>query len=434
MKSFKINKYLKLCLEDGSTNIYLNDILFTQCKYVLLNIPIEKITSFDEIESIDDAYEQLDKTLENGNEIISSDVEFWAHCSNLQIWFENDYNSCLLHKNLAFPLLKKLTEVGDLKAKRVFKEEIVRRLESGDPKVIKYLMIEGYLEYLDYENMISSLLRPDEASYIFELNELIAKKIKELSEKIEFREIPDIKLKPAFEGEDREYFTFLVENRRVVDILISGVDDYFFKFYFEEIPDLIGKFTSLRKINLPNNNFKNLPENFENLKLLEEVDLSHNNFHIFPEVLTSLKPLKRLKISSNYIKKIPESIGNLENLEELNLASNSISKIPESIGRLKNLKILNLNSNLLKELPKSFKFLKGLKDLNLYGNDLPKLPDEIGSLDRLEHIIIARNNLYELPSSLLELKKLEVLTIDRNQNKINLLDKLKKKKIVINIL
>ena len=40
------------------------------------------------------------------------------------------------HHNLAFPLLKVLTKSGDLQAKKVFREEIAKRFESGYVPVI----------------------------------------------------------------------------------------------------------------------------------------------------------------------------------------------------------------------------------------------------------------------------------------------------------
>jgi hypothetical protein len=44
---------------------------------------------------------------------IPPEIRFWAHCSNLETWGENNYDTRLIHSNLAFPLLKKLTEAGD---------------------------------------------------------------------------------------------------------------------------------------------------------------------------------------------------------------------------------------------------------------------------------------------------------------------------------
>ena len=131
-----------------------------QCKYLLLNIPVEKISSFDEIESVDEAADKLDKSLEpfEGRvDKIPPEVEFWGHCSNLQVWAENNYDTRLLHRNLAFPLLKKLSDVGDLIAKKVFKDEIIRRLREGNAKVIAYLIKEQYFRHSDDEELETML-------------------------------------------------------------------------------------------------------------------------------------------------------------------------------------------------------------------------------------------------------------------------------------
>jgi len=155
MSEFRINEHLSLKLEEGKTIIYVDNERFSQCKYLLLNIRVDKISTFDEIQSIDEASEILDNSLEANQESsikpieIPSKVEFWGHCSNLQVWAENRYDTRLLHRNLAFPLLKKLTEVGDPVAKAVFKEEIVKRLSSGERTVNQFLMNEGYIYFLE---------------------------------------------------------------------------------------------------------------------------------------------------------------------------------------------------------------------------------------------------------------------------------------------
>lgn len=152
MLKFTINKFLELRLENGRTNIYVNNKLFLQCKYLLIKIPINEIESFEEISSINEVIDKLDKTLEvseNKYNIISPEIQFWGHCSNLQVWYENNYNSCLIHTNLAFPLLKRLTEAGDIIAKNVFKEEIAKRFEEGQLSVIQCLLYNGYLNYLN---------------------------------------------------------------------------------------------------------------------------------------------------------------------------------------------------------------------------------------------------------------------------------------------
>jgi len=182
-KEFHVNEYLTVRLEKPfdpqfkrmQTAIYVGGRFFRQCKFLLLNIPVEKISNFDEIDSIDEAAEKLDKSqepVEGYEPKIPSEVEFWGHCSNLQVWFENNYDTRLLHSNLAFPLLRRLTEAGDPQAKRVFKEEIVKRLERGYMPVIEYLRQEGFFNYLTHEELLQALLKPEEANAILELENI----------------------------------------------------------------------------------------------------------------------------------------------------------------------------------------------------------------------------------------------------------------------
>jgi len=159
IKEFVINEYITLRLENGNSNIYVNEKLFTQCKYLLLSIPVEEIHKYNSIESIDDAAEILDRSLEGVNEnMILPEVEYWGHCSNLQVWAEMNYDTRILHRNLAFPLLKQLNIEGDIKAKQVFKEEIVKRFIEGNRVVRLFLLEEGYIEHLN----------SDEKEFIFE--------------------------------------------------------------------------------------------------------------------------------------------------------------------------------------------------------------------------------------------------------------------------
>lgn len=154
-KEFKVNDYLSLKLEVNITNIYIKGKLFRQCKYLLLNIPINEITSLEDIESIDEAAEKLDRSLEGSskNFIIPPETEFWGHCSNMQVWYEYNYDTRILHRNLAFPLLKKLVEAGDPIAKEVFREEIINRYIEGNETVQTYLTEENYLSILDNDEI-----------------------------------------------------------------------------------------------------------------------------------------------------------------------------------------------------------------------------------------------------------------------------------------
>ncbi|MFX1275864.1 MAG: leucine-rich repeat domain-containing protein [Promethearchaeota archaeon] len=156
LKQFKINDYITLRFEYNKTYIYLRNIRFLQCMYLLFNIPVEDKILNDSIDSIDEAEIKLDKSLGVQNRrILTPEMEFWGHCSNLQAWAENDYDTRLLHRNLAFPLLRRLTILGDPLAKKVFKEEIALRLTSGVPNVVEYLIARGYLQYLNDEELIT---------------------------------------------------------------------------------------------------------------------------------------------------------------------------------------------------------------------------------------------------------------------------------------
>ncbi|MFX1571363.1 MAG: hypothetical protein ACFFB0_01330 [Promethearchaeota archaeon] len=154
-KEFKVNEFLSLELRGGKTFIYVNGKRFRQCKYVLLHIPIDDIEKYSKIKSIDEIINKLDHSLEELPETIPPETEFWAHCSNLQAWAEYDYNTDLLDSTLSFPLLKKLTQEGDPQAKKVFKEEIAKRLMRGEIQTVGYLIDEGYLNFLTYEEIIS---------------------------------------------------------------------------------------------------------------------------------------------------------------------------------------------------------------------------------------------------------------------------------------
>ncbi|MFO8018758.1 MAG: tetratricopeptide repeat protein [Promethearchaeia archaeon] len=156
IQTYKVNEFLTLKLINKRTYIYVDDRLFLQCKYLLLNIPLNKNKS-RAIDSIDEAAERLDNTLEKPflfkNEPITPEMEFWGHCSNLDAWAKYDYDTRILHRNLAFPLLRKLTEAGDPKARKIFKEEVAKRLLSEQLSVITYLINEGYLEYFNKEEL-----------------------------------------------------------------------------------------------------------------------------------------------------------------------------------------------------------------------------------------------------------------------------------------
>jgi len=160
LKEFKINEYITVKLEGVETNIYVNGEIFKQCKYLLLNIPKNKVSEYDSINSVDDIAQGLNRDFEiraseiREKENITPEIEFFAHCSNLQTWCEYGYDTRILHSNLSFPLLKRLTEIGDKNAISVFREEIAKRFEDGNENVRRFLNEENYLGYLSIDEIL----------------------------------------------------------------------------------------------------------------------------------------------------------------------------------------------------------------------------------------------------------------------------------------
>ena len=147
----EINQYITLKLVGGRTYIYVNGKRFIQCIRLILNIPKHDVHLYDEVDSIDEAAKlysnqvfqnrivrgPMAAPIPNQNHDITSEQEFWGHCSNIQAWVEHDYDTRILMSNISFPLLRELAKAGDPVASKVFKEEIALRLESGYPSVVQ---------------------------------------------------------------------------------------------------------------------------------------------------------------------------------------------------------------------------------------------------------------------------------------------------------
>ena len=392
-QEFKVNKRLTLKLEEGKTNIYVNDKLFNQCKFLLLEIPVKEMTSLDEIESIDEVADRLDNSLELQNIEIPPEVEFWGHCSNLQVWYEHEYDTRLLKNNLAFPLLKKLTEAGDLIAKKVFKEEIAKRLSSGEQNTFDFLIQEGYSDYLNREEFLASILNHKESEAI-----------KEIEHKLR------LSINFIYEKENENQCGLMVQDKHIIYLSL-------FDRNIKEIPVELGDFRYLEHLNLSYNEIETIPISIINLKMLKNLILDVNIIQGLPESLGELESLEILSLVDNQIKNLPESIGELTNLKRLNLAINDISSLPDSLGNLKSLEYLQLSSNKIVKLTDSIGKLKALKELYVEYNKLESLTTSIGKLTNLKSLYLEHNNISIIPESIGELKLLKFLNVKNNKIK-----------------
>ena len=419
MKEFNVNDYLTLKLEDGKTIIYVKGERFIQCMFLLLEIPIKEITSLDDIESIDEAKEKLDSSLEGSrgqHRAITPETEFWGHCSNLQAWYEYDYDTRLLHSNLAFPLLKRLTKVGDPLANKVFKEEIAKRFQSGYIPSIYYLIKQGYLEYInDNEIELVFLENNPKLRRQLESNENNKKMAYYIT--LNLFDKGDLKAKEILQINESKIILSRLDLKRIPKIIWSfkNLEVLFLdNNQLTELPESIGNLTSLQVLYLVSNELTKLPEAIGKLRSLQRLDLRYNKLTELPEAIGNLTSLQWIRLSDNKLKKLPEAICNLTSLQKLDLLRNQLTSLPESIGKLTSLQWLSLSNNKLKKLPEAIGNLTSLQKLNLGSNNLKKLPEAIGKLISLKILYLSENKLRKLPETIGNLTSLQKLYLKPN--------------------
>ena len=453
MRDFKINQYITLKLIKGKTTIFVNEEEFKQCKYLLLNILVDEIQSLSEIESIDEAAEKLDSSQESQSfsdkpSAILPEVEFWAHCSNLQVWAENNLISNILHRNIAFPLLKKLVDVGDLKAKKIFKEEIAIRILSQHFRTVHFLVDSGYLNYLsktEIKNVIfegfelkrvETLLRLFKRGYfkiftngeidsIFDeyyqkLMESKNKEIRQVSCEL-FEHIALSFIRQQFESEEL-YFAYEKESTHEGHILALEIrSKYNLDMNITKISGL-EYLIKLKKLTLTNFQVTDI-NSLKMMVELESLDLSNCKFSEI-KGMRNFQRLRKLVLWNNQIKEIT-GISTLTNLEVLNLGYNNISKM-RSLEELHKLKELRLSDNNIKEVY-GLDNLKNLIKLNLSHNVIEEIKGLV-NLINLEELDLSVNKIQKI-QGFDNLKNLRELDLSYNKiDKVENLDHLEKLK------
>ena len=112
------------------------------------NEPIIKIpnTFFPSFEKVIHEISQSwnpQKIIESDNKPIK--VFHWL-VQNISTWCENNYDTKLLHYKIAFPLLRKLKEIGETKFQIIFQQEILWSYRQRNLHVKNFLESEGYLK------------------------------------------------------------------------------------------------------------------------------------------------------------------------------------------------------------------------------------------------------------------------------------------------
>ena len=371
-KVFVINEFITIKLEGGKTNIYVDGEIFKECKFLLLNITKDKVNSIEDIESIDDVAERLGWTYEGqigleNKYSIPPETEFWGHCSNLQVWYEHNYDTRFLHKNIAFPLLKRLTDVGDKLAKRKFKEEIALRYKEGNVSVKFYLLEEGYIDYLTREEFLSIL--PSEYSILEGI---------EKDAGISF--LPDFYNVYSRRSRDQMLW-YAIKKDHITSVGIRNIslDERVWEKIFSKlallehleileisytnlstVPETLSELISLKDLILNHNNLNEMPNSLSHLHCLEYLCLSYNKFTIFPSAILSLEYLKKLKIENNQITSLSTNIYYLKSLELLIIDNNKLTTIPSTVVKLRNLQRLRVYKNQVDNVSSSLKNWKSL--------------------------------------------------------------------------
>jgi len=206
------------------------------------------------------------------------------------------------------------------------------------------------------------------------------------------------------------------------------------------LPEEIGQFSELRKLDIDGNKIKLLPESIGRLKNIEEISMVDNNISKLPESFSNLTNLSSLKIQENKLKKFPLQLLELTSLKTLNLCSNKIKEWPRSLECFNNLTYLSYGDGIAAEIPACFfslpsleslviynanlkgiqqeiKNLRGLKSLELTLCRLTYFPIEICQLESLEKLSLNSNNIQEYPEEVTNLSKLKHLNIRSNNLK-----------------
>lgn len=434
-KEVELNPYITLKLEDGKTNIYLNDKLFQQCKYLAFYLVSEDIDNLINIRSIDEL-EQKDRSSYYNLMEITPQEEFWGHCSNLQAWIENDYDTRLLHRNLAFPLLRELTFLGDSKAKNIFKDEIIERFSSHSIPVMLYLLLEGFLnDFTDEEREIinegldkvfttsffAKNLYPEEYNYFFDEEELddnierFKVQPKLLSRQYTRRDL-DIRLPPFIEKTPGEEITDIMS----IPELMTTIDYTALGFFQNKITEIKGldKLTYLRQLGLNCNEITEI-KNLEKCKKLRLLELPGNKISEI-KGLNSLIDIEFLYLGDNNIKRIG-GLDSLTNLKVLSLWKNKIKKI-EGLDTLIDLRVLHLDDNKISNI-QGLESLTNLRELTLSSNEISEIKG-LSNLKKLRKITLQANKITEI-KGLDNLPDLEEVVLRGNPLKEEYVNKFK---------
>ena len=152
--SVEINKYIMLLLEENKCKIYILNEKFMEFDISKLKETIQKyrLSQYFNVNQENAININQDELKINDFVLISKIFKFWVN---------HNYNTNFLDYHISFPLLRKLVQLGDKQAKKVFYNEIIMHLWGGDPLFVKFLIRERYDEYVELESFKRKIHTPN---------------------------------------------------------------------------------------------------------------------------------------------------------------------------------------------------------------------------------------------------------------------------------
>jgi cysteine-rich repeat protein len=181
-----------------------------------------------------------------------------------------------------------------------------------------------------------------------------------------------------------------------------------------DLTPVLQALTSLRRLDIHDNEITSLPATLAQLIQLEELIVAWNQLTQLPDIFTNRWALDLLRAENNQLTSLPISLGNLYELDLLDLSDNQLTSLPTSIGQLDDLDILKIANNNLTVLPNPISDLDQLSLLDAQGNALAVWPEQIEQLTTLESLQLQDNTFTSIPAAVFALPSLYHLNLRNN--------------------
>ncbi|KAM0330721.1 hypothetical protein ACHAQA_003673 [Verticillium albo-atrum] len=132
-------------------------------------------------------------------------------------------------------------------------------------------------------------------------------------------------------------------------------------------------------IDLSRKGIQKLPEEVVDIikNELERLALSHNQVASFPSRFAECTSLRYLNVRNNQIREFPLPLCDLRSLEILDLSKNKLRVLPPEIVKLTSLKVFSVQKNRIEELPLALADMVSLQVLKFDGNPISFPPREV---------------------------------------------------------